>query len=160
MQGGGTAIFAAIPLNIMNTGSADYLVTGSWSAKAAKEAAKYGKVNLVLSDMTKYIEIPHPSTWNLNANASYVYYCANETVHGIEFDFIPETNGIPLVADMSSNILTKPFDVSKQKALVLRQYKRKRTQPCLPPIGDIPTANRFSELPIDVDGNNPTVKKT
>ncbi|XP_011050445.1 PREDICTED: phosphoserine aminotransferase-like isoform X2 [Acromyrmex echinatior] len=113
MQGGGTAIFAAIPLNIMNTGSADYIVTGSWSAKAAKEAAKYGKVNLVLSDMTKYIEIPHPSTWNLNANASYVYYCANETVHGIEFDFIPETNGIPLVADMSSNIVTKPFDVSK-----------------------------------------------
>ncbi|XP_018357079.1 PREDICTED: probable phosphoserine aminotransferase isoform X3 [Trachymyrmex septentrionalis] len=113
MQGGGTAIFAAIPLNIMNTGTADYLVTGSWSAKAAKEAAKYGKVNMVLSNVTKYIEIPHPSTWNLNANASYVYYCANETIHGIEFDFIPETNGIPLVADMSSNILTKPFEVSK-----------------------------------------------
>ncbi|KYN15526.1 Phosphoserine aminotransferase [Trachymyrmex cornetzi] len=82
MQGGGTAIFAAIPLNIMNTGTAaDYLVTGSWSAKAAKEAAKYGKVNMVLSNVAKYIEIPHPSTWNLNTNASYVYYCANETVH-------------------------------------------------------------------------------
>lgn len=113
MQGGGTGIFAAIPLNIMNTGTADYLVTGSWSAKAAKEAAKYGKVNMVLPKMKEYTEVPDPSTWNLDANASYVYYCANETIHGIEFDYIPETNGIPLVADMSSNILTKPFDVSK-----------------------------------------------
>ncbi|XP_024883650.1 probable phosphoserine aminotransferase [Temnothorax curvispinosus] len=112
MQGGGTGLFAAIPMNIMN-GTADYLITGSWSAKAAKEAAKYGKVNMVLPKVTKYTEIPDPSTWNLDANASYVYYCANETVHGIEFDYIPETNGIPLVADMSSNILTKPFDVSK-----------------------------------------------
>ncbi|XP_032680392.1 probable phosphoserine aminotransferase [Odontomachus brunneus] len=113
MQGGGTGQFAAIPLNIMNTGTADYLVTGSWSAKAVKEAVKYGKVNMVLPKTTKYTGIPDPSTWNLDPNASYVYYCANETVHGIEFDYIPETNGIPLVADMSSNILTKPLDISK-----------------------------------------------
>ncbi|EFN85445.1 probable phosphoserine aminotransferase [Harpegnathos saltator] len=113
MQGGGTGIFAAIPMNIMNTGTADYLVTGSWSAKAAKEATKYGKVNMVLPKTTKYTEIPDPSTWNLDPNASYVYYCANETVHGIEFDYVPETNGVPLVADMSSNILTKPLDISK-----------------------------------------------
>lgn len=114
MQGGATGIFAAIPMNIMNTGTADYLVTGSWSAKAAKEAAKYGKVNMVLPKTTKYTEIPNPSTWKLDtAEASYVYYCANETVHGVEFDYIPETNGVPLVADMSSNILTKSFRVSK-----------------------------------------------
>ncbi|EFN66513.1 Probable phosphoserine aminotransferase [Camponotus floridanus] len=113
MQGGGTGIFAAIPLNILKTGTADYIVTGSWSAKAAKEAAKFGKVNMVLPKTSKYTEIPDPSTWKLDPNASYVYYCENETVHGIEFDFIPETNGVPLVADMSSNILSKPFDVSK-----------------------------------------------
>ncbi|XP_072758974.1 LOW QUALITY PROTEIN: phosphoserine aminotransferase [Anoplolepis gracilipes] len=113
MQGGGTGIFAAVPLNILKTGTADYLVTGSWSAKAAKEAVKYGKVNMVLPKTTKYTEIPDPSTWNLDPNASYVYYCDNETVHGIEFDFIPETNGVPLVADMSSNFLSKPVDVSK-----------------------------------------------
>ncbi|XP_050458102.1 probable phosphoserine aminotransferase [Cataglyphis hispanica] len=113
MQGGGTGLFAAIPLNILKTGTADYLVTGSWSAKAAKEATKYGKVNMVLPKTPKYTEIPDPSTWNLDPNASYVYYCDNETVHGIEFGYIPETNGVPLVADMSSNILSKPFDVSK-----------------------------------------------
>ncbi|XP_003706278.1 phosphoserine aminotransferase [Megachile rotundata] len=113
MQGGGTGLFAAVPLNMMTTGSADYIVTGSWSAKAAKEAAKYGKVNLVVPKTTKYTEIPDPSTWNLSPDASYVYYCANETIHGIEFDYIPETNGVPLVADMSSNIATRCLDISK-----------------------------------------------
>ncbi|XP_078037614.1 phosphoserine aminotransferase [Augochlora pura] len=113
MQGGGTAQFAAIPLNMMTTGTADYIVTGSWSAKAAKEATKYGKVNLVLPKTTKYTEVPDQSTWNLDPNASYVYYCANETIHGIEFNYVPETNGVPLVADMSSNILTRPVDISK-----------------------------------------------
>ena len=113
MQGGGTGIFAAVPLNMMTTGTADYIVTGTWSAKAAKEAAKYGNVNLVLPKTTKYTEVPDPSTWNLNSNASYVYYCANETVHGIEFNYVPETNGVPLVADMSSNILSRSLDISK-----------------------------------------------
>ncbi|XP_015589910.1 probable phosphoserine aminotransferase [Cephus cinctus] len=114
MQGGGTGLFAAVPLNLMyKSGTADYLVTGSWSAKAAKEAGKYGKVNLVLPKQSKYTEIPDPSTWNLDPNAAYVYYCDNETVHGVEFNYIPETNGVPLVADMSSNILSRPFDISK-----------------------------------------------
>ncbi|KOC69904.1 putative phosphoserine aminotransferase, partial [Habropoda laboriosa] len=117
MQGGGTGIFAAVPLNMMTTGTADYIVTGSWSAKAAKEAAKYGKVNMVLPKITKYTEIPDPSTWNLDSNASYVYYCANETVHGIEFNYIPETNGVPLVGDMSSNILSRPVDISKVRLI-------------------------------------------
>ncbi|XP_011305706.1 probable phosphoserine aminotransferase [Fopius arisanus] len=114
MQGGGTGQFAAVPLNLIGkTGTADYLVTGSWSAKAAKEAAKYGKVNHVLPKTNSYTEIPDRATWKLDPNASYVYYCANETVHGIEFDNIPETNGVPLVADMSSNILTRKLDISK-----------------------------------------------
>lgn len=113
MQGGGVGMFAAVPLNMMTTGTADYIVTGTWSAKAAKEAAKYGKVNLVLPKTAQYTEIPDPSTWNLDPSASYVYYCANETIHGIEFGYIPETNGVPLVADMSSNILTRSLDISK-----------------------------------------------
>jgi len=114
LQGGGTGLFAAVPLNLISeTGCADYIVTGSWSAKAAKEATKYGKVNMVLPKTDSYVDIPEQSTWNLSPNASYVYYCANETVHGVEFPFIPDTQGIPLVADMSSNILSWPLDVSK-----------------------------------------------
>lgn len=115
MQGGATGIFAAIPMNLLpaSGGSADYFVTGIWSNKAAKEAAKYGKVNLVLPKSDKYQGIPEESEWKLDPNASYVYYCANETINGVEFPFIPDTKGVPLVADMSSNIFTKPFDITK-----------------------------------------------
>ncbi|XP_020913208.1 phosphoserine aminotransferase [Exaiptasia diaphana] len=114
LQGGGTGQFSAIPLNLMKEGgSADYICTGAWSAKAAKEAEKYGKVNRVLPKLDLYNRIPSQSEWNLDPNASYVYYCDNETVHGVEFDFIPETNGVPIVCDMSSNILTRPVDISK-----------------------------------------------
>lgn len=90
--------------------------TGGWSKKAAEEASKYGKVNLVLPKVTKYTGIPDQSTWNLDRNASYVHYCANETIDGLEFPFIPETNGVPLVADMSSNMFTKPIDVTKVRS--------------------------------------------
>lgn len=86
---------------------------GSWSAGAAKEAAKYGKVNLVLPKTGKYTGVAPRSEWTLDPNASFVYYCDNETVHGVEFDTIPETNGVPIVADMSSNFLSRPFDISK-----------------------------------------------
>ncbi|CAH1252462.1 PSAT1 [Branchiostoma lanceolatum] len=116
LQGGGTGQFSAVPLNLLNLKeghTADYIVTGAWSAKAAKEAEKYGKVNVVYPKLDKYTTIPDPSTWSLNPDASYVYYCANETIHGVEFQFVPETNGVPLVADMSSNILTRPVDISK-----------------------------------------------
>ncbi|KAK2156519.1 hypothetical protein LSH36_211g02043 [Paralvinella palmiformis] len=116
MQGGGNGQFSAVPLNLMNLkegSTADYIVTGSWSAKAAKEADKYGKVNMVLPKQEDYIGIPDQCMWNLNPGASYVYYCANETIHGVEFHDIPETNGVPLVCDMSSNILSRPVDISK-----------------------------------------------
>nr|XP_022901604.1 probable phosphoserine aminotransferase [Onthophagus taurus] len=114
MQGGGTGAFAAVAMNLMNrTGTADYCVTGTWSSKAAQEAAKYGKVNYVFPVAKKPGSIPDQSTWKLDPNASYVYYCANETVDGVEYDYIPETNGVPLVSDMSSSIMTKEFDVSK-----------------------------------------------
>ncbi|KAF2879669.1 hypothetical protein ILUMI_26507 [Ignelater luminosus] len=114
IQGGGTGAFAAVALNLINrTGTADYCVTGTWSAKAAKEATKYGKVNLVFPKPDKFGSIPDQSTWNLDPNASYVYYCANETVDGVQFQYIPETNGIPIVTDMSSSIMTEQLDVSK-----------------------------------------------
>ncbi|XP_034248285.1 probable phosphoserine aminotransferase [Thrips palmi] len=114
LQGGGTGLFAAVALNLMGrTGSADYIVTGSWSSKAAKEAAKYGKVNLVLPKTDKYAEIPPAASWKLSPEASYVYYCDNETVHGIEFPDIPDTKGVPLVADMSSNMMSRKFDITK-----------------------------------------------
>uniref|UniRef100_A0A6B2EFR0 Phosphoserine aminotransferase n=1 Tax=Phlebotomus kandelakii TaxID=1109342 RepID=A0A6B2EFR0_9DIPT len=114
LQGGGTGLFAAVCLNLMGrTGVADYVVTGSWSAKAAKEATKYGKVNLVIPKVAKYTEIPDQKTWKLDPNASYLYYCDNETVDGVEFNFIPETNGVPIVCDMSSNILSRSFDIRK-----------------------------------------------
>jgi len=114
LQGGATGGFAGVPLNLIGrTGTADYLVTGGWSSKAAKEAAKYGKVNLILPKVSKHTTVPDQSTWKLDPNASYVYYCDNETADGVEFSFIPETNGVPLVADMSSNIFSRPFDVTK-----------------------------------------------
>ncbi|XP_068155069.1 probable phosphoserine aminotransferase [Drosophila tropicalis] len=115
MQGGGTGQFAAVALNLIGiTGTADYVITGSWSSKAAKEAAQYGKVNAVLPKASKYISVPRQSTWQLDSNASYVYYCDNETVEGVEFDFVPEVaSNVPLVCDMSSNFLSRPIDVSK-----------------------------------------------
>ncbi|XP_022085537.1 phosphoserine aminotransferase-like isoform X2 [Acanthaster planci] len=113
LPGGGTGQFSAVPMNLLRGGSADYIITGSWSAKAAKEAEKYGKVNAVFPKLDKYTVIPSQDKWNLNPEASYVYYCDNETVHGVEFPFVPETKGVPLVCDMSSNFLSRPVDVSK-----------------------------------------------
>ncbi|XP_074788691.1 phosphoserine aminotransferase isoform X1 [Athene noctua] len=116
LQGGGSGQFSAVPLNLIGLKEgrhADYVVTGAWSAKAAKEAEKYAKVNIVHPKLGTYTSIPDPSTWNLNPDASYVYYCANETVHGVEFDFVPDVKGAVLVCDMSSNFLSRPVDVSK-----------------------------------------------
>lgn len=116
LQGGGSGQFSAVPLNLIGLKEdrcADYIVTGAWSSKAAKEAEKYGKVNVVHPKLDSYTKIPDPSNWKLNPSASYIYYCCNETVHGVEYNFIPNTNGVVLVSDMSSNFLSRPVDVSK-----------------------------------------------
>lgn len=105
--------FAAIPLNlIQKTGKAAYLNTGTWSSKAAKEASKYGIVYEIKVD---YISNPNNNLdLSLEEDISYFHYCANETVHGIELDFNPQIPyNIPVVADMSSNILTKDIDITK-----------------------------------------------
>ncbi|XP_074036704.1 phosphoserine aminotransferase isoform X2 [Leptinotarsa decemlineata] len=114
MQGGGQGAFSAIPMNLMSkTGIADYVVTGTWSSVAAKEATKHGHVNIVTPKLDKTGSIPDQKTWKLNPNASYVFYCDNDTIDGVEFPFIPETGNVPLVADMCSNILTKKIDIAK-----------------------------------------------
>lgn len=116
LQGGGTGQTAASALNLIGlkpSHMADYMVTGAWSAKAAKEASKYGKINHVFPKMESYTGIPDPSTWTMNPDSSYVFYCDNETIDGIEFPEIPETNGVSIICDMSSNILSRCIDISK-----------------------------------------------
>lgn len=114
LQGGAQLQNAAIPMNLLGDfKSANYLVTGTWSSKAAKEATKYTRV-VMAADMadTGYTTVLPRDQWQIDNEAAYFYYCDNETVHGIEFLQKPEVD-IPLVADMSSNLLSKPIDVSQ-----------------------------------------------
>lgn len=115
MQGGATAQFAFIPMNLLgDKTSADYVVTGDWGKKAAKEAAKYGTVNVAASSAAdKFTHIPDRASWTLDPNAAYVHITPNETIHGVEFAAEPDTGAVPLVADMSSNFMSRPVDVSK-----------------------------------------------
>ena len=115
VQGGATLQFAAIPLNLAPPGSVvDYAVTGNWSEKAVGEAKRYAEVNIVAnSAATKFTTIPAPSTWKMSKNAAYLHYVANETVFGVEFHDVPSVSDAPLVTDMSSNILSRPIDVSR-----------------------------------------------
>jgi phosphoserine aminotransferase len=115
LQGGASLQFAAVPMNLLRgKASADYLNTGEWSKKAIKEAKKYGGVNVVASSEDKnFSYAPAQSTWKLDPNAAYVHITQNETIGGVEiFDAI-DTGAVPLVSDMSSNILSRPMDVSK-----------------------------------------------
>jgi phosphoserine aminotransferase len=120
LQGGGMGAFASVPLNLLgNKTTADYLITGAWSARAANEARKYCSVNVVADTAdSDYTRLPERATWKLNNQAAYFHYCDNETVHGVEFpqDFFSKAeNGVevPIVADMSSNYFSRPVDVSK-----------------------------------------------
>jgi len=116
VQGGGNTQFSMIPMNLLNSLNApvDYVVTGTWSASAAKEAAKYtDKLNIIQCKTDQgFVKITPRSEWKTSPDASYLYYCDNETVDGVEFDWIPDVK-VPLVCDMSSNILSKAIDVSK-----------------------------------------------
>ncbi len=115
-HGGGRGQFSAVPLNLLPKGkSADYIVSGSWSKAAAIEAKNFGEINVINinQDSAETASILPPENWPLNPEAAYVHYCPNETVNGIEINAIPETNGVPLVADMSSTILSHEIDVSQ-----------------------------------------------
>lgn len=117
-QGGASTQFAMVPMNLMTTGEADYLVTGNFSKKAAEEAEKFGKVNIVASSKDKnFTYIPDVDAIEYSKNASYIHICENNTIFGTRFTKLPQVEGIPLVADMSSCILSRPTDVSKYGAI-------------------------------------------
>jgi phosphoserine aminotransferase len=112
MQGGAIGENAIVPMNLIGrTGRADYVLTGAWSRKSAKEAQRYGSVHIAADGDGS--EIPPQSEWKLDPRASYVHICANETIDGVEFHWTPDTGTVPLVADMSSNILSRRIDVSR-----------------------------------------------
>jgi phosphoserine aminotransferase len=115
LQGGATQHFAQIPMNLAGENdSADYLITGHWGEKAASEAAPYVRVNVAASSKAQnYLRMPSREAWQLDPNAAYVHYTSNETIHGVEYHDVPDVGSVPLVADMSSNILCEPIDVSR-----------------------------------------------
>ncbi|SDU14867.1 3-phosphoserine/phosphohydroxythreonine transaminase [Halopseudomonas salegens] len=115
LQGGASQQFAQIPLNLLpDGGMADYIDTGIWSAKAIEEASRFGNVNVAASAKGyDYFAIPGQNDWQLSAEAAYVHYTPNETIGGLEFSWIPDTGDTPLIADMSSTILSRPLDVSR-----------------------------------------------
>ncbi|HDY84549.1 MAG TPA: 3-phosphoserine/phosphohydroxythreonine transaminase [Methylophaga sp.] len=115
LQGGASSQFSMIPMNLLRGKTkADYFNTGAWSEKAIAEAKKYCDVNIVTdSSANNFTTIADKSTWQLSDDAAYVHYTVNETIHGLEFDDVPDTGDIPLVADFSSTILSRSIDVSR-----------------------------------------------
>ena len=115
LQGGAIAENAIVPMNLLRgKTSADYVNTGEWSKKSIKEAKKYCAVNVAASaEDRNFTYVPAQSTWKLSADAAYVHVCTNETIGGVEYHWTPDTGRVPLVADMSSHILSRPIDVSK-----------------------------------------------
>ncbi len=115
MQGGALAENAIVPMNMLRGhAGADFIDTGEWSRKSIAEARRYGRVNVAASSAdTKYTTIPPRETWRLDPQAAYVQICSNETIGGVEYHWTPEVGDVPLVADMSSSILSRPVDVSK-----------------------------------------------
>ena len=114
LQGGASSQFAAVPINLMGSNrKADYILTGQWSKKAIVEAKRYGDINVAASsEDSKFTTIPAQSSWNLTKDAAYLHYTPNETIVGVEFPFVPQVD-VPLVADMSSSILSTEIDVSQ-----------------------------------------------
>lgn len=114
LQGGGSTQFAMVPMNLMKNRVADYIITGQWAKKAAAEAKRYGKVNELVSSADKtFSYIPDVSNIKVSDDADYVYICHNNTIYGTTYHKLPDTKGKVLVADMSSDILSQPIDVTK-----------------------------------------------
>jgi len=117
MHGGATGMFSAVPMNLLHgAGQADFVDTGTWSRKAIKEARKYCQPNVVARMADNVHSIPPQSTWQLTADAAYLHYCVNETISGVEFHWVPDVE-VPLVADVSSTLLSRPIDVSRYGCL-------------------------------------------
>src|ERR1700682_2602208 len=114
VQGGASAQFSLVPLNLAAPQSTvDYVNTGHWSRKAIAEAGRYCKVHVAGDAGGNYTRAPPQSELRFSAGAAYAHYTPNETISGVEFGYVPETHGVPLIADMSSSILSQPIDVSK-----------------------------------------------
>ncbi len=114
LQGGASGQFAMMPLNLLaGKNSADYFRTGIWSGKAIEEAERFCKVNVIADEDGLFRTVPDSDTWALNPDAAYVYYTDNETISGVQFPGIPDVGDVPLVTDMTSNILSRPLDVSR-----------------------------------------------
>jgi phosphoserine aminotransferase len=115
LQGGATAQFAMIPMNLLRDRTkADYIHTGEWAKKAIGEAGKFCHVNIAASSADReFTYAPKQSAWKLDAAAAYVHYTGNETIGGVEFHWIPQTGAVPLVCDLSSSLLSRPLDVSR-----------------------------------------------
>ncbi len=119
MQGGAIGENAIVPMNLLRGhASVDYVDTGDWSKKSIKEAKKFASVNVAASgEASRFMSIPKQSEWRLDPQAAYVHICSNETIGGVEYHWTPDTGDVPLVADMSSNILSRPVDVSRYGAI-------------------------------------------
>jgi phosphoserine aminotransferase len=115
LQGGAFGQFAAVPLNLAADGApADYLSTGDWSAKAVAEARKYVTPRVIADEKPdNYVRVPAAGSFQVNADAAYLHYTPNETIRGVEFGYVPDAGDVPLVADLSSTILSRPIDVSR-----------------------------------------------
>ena len=115
LQGGALAMNALIPMNLLgDKTTADYVNTGEWSKKSIQEAKKYCTVNVVASSEDQgFTYVPAQADWKLNKNSAYVHVCTNETIGGVEYQWVPDTGDVPLVADMSSHILSREMDVSR-----------------------------------------------
>jgi len=115
LQGGATSQFSMVPMNLLHGRQrADYINTGAWSKKAIAEAGRYCTVNVAATaEASNFTDIPARDTWQLGAGAAYLHYSPNETIGGVEFSWVPDTGDVPLVADMSSTILSRPLDVSR-----------------------------------------------
>ena len=115
LQGGAIGEMAIVPLNLLgNRKGADYIHTGEWSKKAIKEAKKYCTPNVAASGEDRsFTYVPARATWKLDPNAAYVHICTNETIGGVEYHWVPDVGEVPLVADMSSHILSRPIEISK-----------------------------------------------
>jgi phosphoserine aminotransferase len=118
MQGGGLAENAIVPLNLSLGGSVDFVITGSWSQKSHNEARKYATVNIAASsEADSFTSLSNPASWQLNKDASYLHICSNETIHGVEFQELPDLQALghkaPLVVDFSSQVASRPVDWSR-----------------------------------------------
>jgi len=114
VQGGATTQFAAVPLNLAEKNdTADYVVTGHWSQKAVKEAGRFVDLNLAAdASANGFTDVPDEAEWARSKDAAYLHYTPNETIHGVEFPYVPDAGDVPLVADMSSTLLSRPLDVT------------------------------------------------